>query len=275
MSHALNVIVTMALASAQGGVLVWTTVAPDGAGFSVQAPGTPLPNPQNPGKYAVNLEDGSFIVDVNALEEGLRKALASGDKKLLTTYMETFRDSTIDGMKGTRQTSSSADFEGHPSLFFTFNGQIGSQSYEATQRIVLANDRLYLIVVVGMAGKIKKTDIDRFHGSFRVTAAASPARPATTSMPIAADGYKNLSYEAALCSKLPALAVLFEVPADFITRSPTRSIESGCLLGAKDLYYMGIQAARRTIWIASPPIQRRATSVLLLAASSTCGSPRK
>jgi len=230
----LIVFVALALLAWQDAPPAWTTVAPTGVGFSVQAPGTPPVNPQRPGRYAVNLEDGSFIVDVDALDAHMRQALSSGDKKLLTTYMETLRDSMLETRHGTLQTSSAGDFNGHPSLLFTFTGQIGSQAFAVTQRIVLANDRLYLVAVIGAAGKVKKADVDRFHGSFRVTPAPSPALPTTTAAAVAADGYKSVSYEEALCSKLPPIAIHFEVPPDFIARAPTRSIESGCLLGTKD-----------------------------------------
>jgi hypothetical protein len=148
--------------------------------------------------------------------------------------METLRDSTIENMLSTRRTSSSADFNGHPSLFYTFGGTIGSQQYEGTHRMVLANDRLYLVAVIGPAGKLTKADIDRFHGSFRVTNAPPPAQTSAPAGAMPANGYRFMSYTDALCSKLPPVALRFEVPADFIARAPTRSIESGCLLGTKD-----------------------------------------
>src|SRR5262245_54606721 len=164
------VVLLLALASAQGaGSLKWTTTAPAGAGFSIDMPGTPPPDPKKPTKYSVTLEDSTFIVDVDPLDANVRQAIATGNKAVVTAYMETFRATTISGMGGTRRTNSTADFNGYPSLFFTFDGAVGSQKYEAAQRIVLANERTYLMVAIGSAGKITKGDFDRFHGSFRIT----------------------------------------------------------------------------------------------------------
>jgi hypothetical protein len=245
MLSARDVMLVLGLAAAQAVPAVkWTTVAPEDVGFSVQAPGTPRPNPEKPTKYSVILEDSSFIVDVDALEVNIRQAVASGDKNLIARYMETLRDVTVDEMKATRRTNSSADYNGNPSLFFTFDGALGDLKFEGTERIVLANDRLYLVVAIGTAGKLPKADVDRFHGSFRLTKAPPPALPTTTSPaapaagapsagPPAAEGYKFMSYEDALCSKQPPVALNFEVPVDFVARAPTPGIESGCLLGTK------------------------------------------
>jgi hypothetical protein len=212
----------------------WTTLSPPDVGFSIQGPGTAVPSPTKPTTYLIKLGDGSFIVQVEGLDPRTRQALAAGDKKLLATHMETLRDTTIENMLATRRTTSSADFNGHPSLFYTFAGAIGSQQFEGTHRMVLANDRLYLVAVIGAAGKVNKADIDRFHGSFRITSAPPPALTTAQAAAGTAAGYRRISYTDALCSKLPPVAVQFEVPADFIARAPTPAIQSGCVLGTKD-----------------------------------------
>jgi len=202
----------------------WTTVAPPGTGFSIEAPGPAARDPRKPSRYSVDLDDAAFIVDVDELDAGMREAVTSGDRKRIEAYLETLRDGTIEGMKAARRSNSDASFDGHPSLFFTFDGTLGDARFESTQRIVLTETRLYSVLAIGSVGKLRQADVDRFHQSFRLVSA--PAPPAD-------GGVRTISYAEANCDKLPPVPLRFEVPTDFVARAPTRSIESGCLWGTK------------------------------------------
>ena len=217
-------IMALAAAGQSGKADTWTTFTPPGGGFTIQAPGTRRGDPASPTKFSFVTEDSAFMVEVDPLDERLSKAVAEGNQAFIVGYMSVLRDELVNNMSGTVGTSSAANFDGYPSILFTASGSVGGMSYTSSMRIVVTDDHMYQVSAIGTAGKLTNADISRFHGSFKLEAHA----------PVAADAFRTISFNQMVCAKIPSLKVRFDVPADFIARAPTPSIEAGCLWGARD-----------------------------------------
>jgi hypothetical protein len=221
-------LIALIVALAAGGqrdvVQKWATVTPPGAGFTIQAPGARKPDPADPMKFSYVTEDSAFIIEVDQLDETLKKAVAEGNQALIVGYITVMRDEIVKNLNGKFGTSSAANFDGYPSIFYTLTGAAGGMSFEGSSRVVVTDERMYQVTVIGSAGKLSKADIDRFQGSFKLTAHA----------PVPPDAFRTISFNQMTCAKIPSAKVRFDVPADFIGRSPTPSIDAGCLWGAQD-----------------------------------------
>lgn len=204
----------------------WATVTPPGAGFTVQAPGTSKPDPKDPMKFSFVTEDSAFIIEVDPLEATLVRAVAEGNQAYIVGYISVLRDEIVKNLNGKIDSSSALSFDGYPSLLFSASGSAGGMSYESAMRIVVTDEHMYQITAIGTAGELTKADIDRFQGSFKLAAHA----------PVSADAFRTISFNQMVCAKIPSLKIQirFDVPADFIGRAPTPSIEAGCLWGAQD-----------------------------------------
>src|SRR5262249_40016182 len=150
----------MALAGA-GQTETWKTFTPPGRGFTIQAPGTEASDPGNPTKVSFLTEDSVFMVQAVPLEARLVKAVAEGNQAFMVGYMTILRDELVKSLGGTVATSSALNFDGYPSILFSASGSIGGMPYEATWRMVITDEHLYQVSVVGTPGKPTKADIDR------------------------------------------------------------------------------------------------------------------
>ena len=201
----------------------WTTRTPPGAGFTVQAPGTSKPDPKNPMKFSFVTEDSAFMVEVDALDGAVAKAVAEGNQAFVVGYIAVMRDELVKNLNGTIGSSSATNFDGYPSILFSASGSAGGLSYDSVIRVVITDEKMYQVTAIGTTGKITKADIDRFHGSFKLAAHA----------PVSPDAFRTISFNQFVCGKIPSSKIRFDVPADFIGRAPTPSIEAGCLWGTK------------------------------------------
>jgi len=202
----------------------WVQVAPEGGGFSVEMPGTPKPTPSRPGRLSVSVGESSFLVSPDALDGALAGAFQSGDRKARERILERLRDGTVQGMKAALGASQTTELQGTPSILFTFTGESDGKAFEGTERIVLTADRMFVLVALGEKGSLKKEDVDRFLGSFRLVA-APPGAPGE---------FRTVTYRDAVCQRLPAVPVTFSLPADYVSRSVGKSVEAGCLWGTKE-----------------------------------------
>jgi hypothetical protein len=202
----------------------WTTATPPGAGFTIQAPGTSKPDPNDPMKFSFVTEDSAFIVEVDPLDAAIAKAVAEGNQAFIVGYIAVLRDELAKNLNGKIGSSSAASFDGYPSIYFSASGAAGGMSYDSAIRIVVTDERMYQITAIGTTGKLTKADIDRFQGSFKLAAHA----------PVSADAFRTISFNQLVCGKIPSSKIRFDVPADFIGRAPTPSIEAGCLWGTQD-----------------------------------------
>jgi hypothetical protein len=208
----------------------WTEVSPKDGAFAIQMPGTPKPDSKKPGRFAVSKGATSWIVEHEPMDPAVRELIQSGNRKRVEKILETLRDGTVNGMKATLIGSNEDDFEGSPSVFFAFSGVVEGTTIEATQRIVLTADRMYSVVAMGAAGAMKKEDVERFFGSFRLTTAASDA-PASAAP---AGKFQTVSYVDAVCRRMPSVPVTFSMPADYVSRSAGATVEGGCLWGTRE-----------------------------------------
>jgi hypothetical protein len=217
-------IMALALAAQQNADQRWTAATPPGAGFTVQAPGNRRPDPTNPMKFTSVTEDSTFIVDVLPLDDTLEKAIAEGNQALILGYIAIMRDELAKNLNGKVGTSSAANFDGYPSIYFSTTGSMNGLSFEGAIRLLVTDEHLYQVTTLGTAGKLTKADMDRFHASFKLAPHAA----------VAPDAFRTISFNQMVCAKIPSIKVRFDVPADFIGRSPSSGIEAGCLWGAQD-----------------------------------------
>lgn len=199
----------------------WTKVAPKDGGYSIEMPGTRRPD-STPGKYSYVLGDASFFIEMHDLDPTLAPLLTSGDRAVVGSFLESMRDAGLKTMKGTGGSSSTEDYEGHRSILFSFE----RDNNEGLERIVLTEERFFLIFAIGAKGKMNKADVDRFFGSFHL---AETDPTATNS-----GGFKTVTFSNALCAKIPPVPITFEMPASYIRRPAAASAEAGCLWGEKE-----------------------------------------
>ena len=202
----------------------WVDVSPKDGGFSVQMPATPKPSANRPGRLDVTMGDSSFIVSPDPIDPAIGKAVRNRNRGAVDAYLGKLRDGTVNGMEAKLLTSEGADLEGSPSILFTFTGESEGKAFEGTERIVLTADRMFVLVALGEKGSLKKEDVDRFLGSFRLVA-APPGAPGE---------FRTVAYRDAVCQRMPAVPVTFSLPADYVSRSVGKSVEAGCLWGTKE-----------------------------------------
>lgn len=206
----------------------WTEVSPKDGGFAIEMPGAPKPDAKKPGRFAVSKGATSWIVEHEPMDPSVSELIRSGNRNRVEKILETLRDGTVNGIKGTLIGSTADDFEGSPSVFFAFSGVVEGTTIEATERIVLTPERMYTVVSMGAGGATKKEDLVRFFNSFHLTAADEPA-PASAS-----GSLRTVPYADAVCGRLPSVPVTFSIPADYVSRSVGKTVEGGCLWGTKE-----------------------------------------
>ena len=214
-----------ASASAVHARQAWKTVSQSGDRFKIEGPGAVQTNPAHPGHYLWSLGNSSFIVEVDALDDVMQDAMVKRNVKMVTTYLETMRKTTVAEMKGTLQGGSNVGFDsGFPALLFAFTGEIEGKPYAASQRIVLDDTRMYSLIAIGRKSEIKQADIDRFLGSFDILPPPAPS-----------GAWQKATFTAAVCGKIPPVPIAFEMPAGFEGRPAggRTNTEAGCLWGVK------------------------------------------
>ena len=202
----------------------WTKIEPKDIGFAAELPGTLTPNPP-PGEYTSSAGAWYFLVQVSPLDVFARELVTKKDNKAIANLLEAMRDGSIRNIKGTLRTSSSEPFEGHPSILSTFDGEMQTTPMEATERIVFTEGVSYLVVAVGPKGTTRNPAVDRFIQGFHLVHAEIPA---------AVGIFRTVSYTDAVCDRVPAMPIVFDVPTDFVARAVGKSAEAGCLWGIVD-----------------------------------------
>jgi hypothetical protein len=98
----------------------WTTLAPEGEGFSIDVPGNPEPE-WKPGHYRYAVDGWHFLVQVDSVPDTVREAVVSADRGQIRQALDTIRQGLLTSQ--TVRTSSGADFDGYPSLRFSTEGE--------------------------------------------------------------------------------------------------------------------------------------------------------
>ena len=173
-------------ATTSGAGTRWNRVAPQGAGFSIEAPGEPEPAAE-PGHYDYSSGLWLLSVKMQAVDAGTRQLVERRERKALVRCLESLRDSMVGGVTATRGGSSSGEIDGYPSLRFSLE----TAELEGTNLLVLTREHLYLVMTIGPKGS-PNSDAKRFLRSFRLVttnprlAADSPLSNASPANPVAA-----------------------------------------------------------------------------------------
>jgi hypothetical protein len=140
----------------------WNRVAPQGAGFSIEAPSEPQPDAES-GKYV--FESGFWFLAVQLLPVNpiIQELVEHRDRRALVKCLESMRDSIVDGAAAKRGRSSAGDLDGYPSLRFSLE----TGELEGTNLLVVTPEHFYLVITVGPKGSSDDTP-KRFIKSFRL-----------------------------------------------------------------------------------------------------------
>ena len=161
----------------------WNTLAPAGDGFTVEVPGESQPG-DKPGHYVYIAGDWSYIIQVDSNSETIRESVANHESVPIAVYLDSLRGSMLKGANATQRSSSTVSVEGYPSVLFSYDGQANGQAFRGTNRIVVTEDHLYLIVAIGPPGPSENPDVERFYRSFHLVRSATESpeasRTATT-----------------------------------------------------------------------------------------------
>jgi hypothetical protein len=149
----------------------WSTFAPAGEGFSIEVPGEPVPMGE-PGHYVYGVNDWSFIIKVDPVSPTIRELVEARQREPLAWFLDRIGRGLTNHGKATVVSSSSADFEGYPSLLISLEDQGEGLVVEGIDRLVLTEEHLYMLITVGRKGS-PRADAERFLGSFRLVKTAS------------------------------------------------------------------------------------------------------
>ena len=166
----------------------WSTLAPAGAGFTVEVPGELQPG-DKPGHYVYVAGDWSYIIQVDSNTDTIRESVANHESVPIAVYLDSLRGSMLKGANATQRSVSTVAVDGYPSVLFSYDGQANGQAFRGTDRIVVTEDHLYLIVAIGPTGPSENPDVERFYRSFHIVMSATgsaAASPAATTGPSAA-----------------------------------------------------------------------------------------
>ena len=159
--------IIMAAATTSGADSKWSRVTPQGAGFSIEAPGEPQPN-QEPGNYSYMHERWFLTVNVDSVEPVIGEMVANGNRKAVKTSLEAMKDVMLASMKATGERSSSGEVDGSPYLRVTFE----TPEFDCITQIVVTAEHMYVLAAVGPKG-LPDDHAKRFLRSFRLTPVAT------------------------------------------------------------------------------------------------------
>jgi hypothetical protein len=174
----LTLIVGLCLADrARAAQTTWAVLAPAGAGFSIEVPGTASPN-QKPDHFVYNAEEWAYFVTINPISDAVREFVSSNERVPIRQFLETMHQSFL--KRATERNMSDADFAGYPSVRFSADGETDEKlAFHGEYWLVLTEEHLYTLMALGPKGS-STANADRFLGSFRLDKAATP-RPVTSS----------------------------------------------------------------------------------------------
>jgi hypothetical protein len=151
----------------------WSRVAPEGAGFSAEAPGDPQPG-DVPGQYSYSSGLWFFCVRLIPVDPGTRILVERRDKKALKTRLESTRNSVVATVNATSDRSSYGEVDGYPSLRFS----LATEELAGANLLVLTGEHMYMVMTIGPKGA-KDDDAKRFLASFRLTDSAGRSTPSS------------------------------------------------------------------------------------------------
>jgi hypothetical protein len=141
----------------------WRRVVPEGARFSVDAPGEQQADDQ-PGQYSYSSGLWFCCIKLLPTNPGSRMLLEHGDKKALRTRLASTRDTLLATVNATSDRSSFGELDGYPSLGFS----LAIDGLAGTSVLVVTGEQTYLVMTLGPKGAVDE-DAKRFLASFRLT----------------------------------------------------------------------------------------------------------
>jgi hypothetical protein len=218
----------------------WSTLAPAGAGFSIEMPGTADAN-QKPDHFVSNAGDWAFFVTVSANSDALKELVGAADRTPIKQYLETIHKSFLRRAK--ERTSSDADFNGYPSIRFSADGETDDkQAFQGKYWLVVTEEHTYMLMAIGPKGP-SNADADRFLDSFRLVTTA----PASANSPV------STAVKGGLAAKLqaPMLAVAIAITEEQLNPlidQMVQRVQSAQRLGSRwNATHPAWQKARTTI----------------------------
>src|SRR5262245_25094671 len=132
----------------------WALFAQPDFGFVVDAPSPPKAG-EKPGTYMFPVGNAMYSVIALALPESLQHAVVQGDRTALTRALESGRNAMVDNLKGVPGTFSSVDFEGLPSMAYSFSGTLDGRAFVSRARIVFVADKMFIVAALGPADELQ------------------------------------------------------------------------------------------------------------------------
>ena len=145
----------------------WRRVAPEGALFSVEAPGEQQADDQ-PGQYSYSSGLWFYCIKLLPTDPGSRILLERGDKKALRTRLASTRDTLLATVNATSDRSSFGELDGYPTLGFS----LAIDGLAGTNLLVLTREHMYMVMTLGPQGA-RDEYAKRFLASFRLTTDAA------------------------------------------------------------------------------------------------------
>jgi hypothetical protein len=139
----------------------WNTLAPAGAGFTVEVPGELQPA-DKPGHYVYVAGDWSYIIQVDSNTETIRESVANRESVPIAVYLDSLRGSMLKGANATQRSVSTVAVDANRPCCSRWQAN-GRPS--GIDRIVVTEDHLYLIVAIGPTGPSENPDVERFTGA--------------------------------------------------------------------------------------------------------------
>jgi hypothetical protein len=162
----LTFIVGLALADGAGAAqTTWSVLAPSGARFSIEVPGTAKPD-QKPGHFVYNADEWAYFVTINPVSDAVREFVGAADRVPIRQFLERLHQSFL--KTATERTLSEADFAGYPSVRFSADGETDDkQAFQGQYWLVVTEEHLYMLMAIGPKGS-SSAGAERFLGSFRL-----------------------------------------------------------------------------------------------------------
>jgi hypothetical protein len=148
----------------------WNRFASSDEGFSIEVPGDPEMTGE-PGHYVYSTDDWSFIIKVDSNSDAVRDLVAARAREPLAAFLQKIASGLTGHGHATLLSSSSADFEGYPSLLISIEDEGEGLLVQGIDRLVLTEEHLYMLITVARRGSPKDA-AERFLESFHLTRVA-------------------------------------------------------------------------------------------------------
>ncbi len=146
----------------------WETTKSEEGSFSASMPGRPTKTTQTVQTVAGKIDLHMYIVERNlgriAFFVGFSDLPAVGNMDGVLTGCV---DGVVKSVNGTIETQYDIKVAGYPGRHITFHGTAAGQALVGHTRVLLVDNRLYQLLVLGLPNEIQQPDVERFFESFQ------------------------------------------------------------------------------------------------------------